>query len=49
VSRPSRIDRQHFDAIDFPIRVEVPIRFDDLDVPGHVNNAAAAAILQEGG
>jgi len=48
VSRPSRIDRQHFDAIDFPIRVEVPIRFDDLDVLGHVNNAAAAAILQEG-
>jgi acyl-CoA thioester hydrolase len=46
--RPSRIDRQLFDTIDFPIRVDVPIRFDDLDTLGHVNNAAAAAILQEG-
>jgi acyl-CoA thioester hydrolase len=44
----TRIDRQHFDAIEFPIRVEVPIRFDDLDILGHVNNAAAAALLQEG-
>jgi acyl-CoA thioester hydrolase len=48
VIQSSRIDRASLDAADFPIRVEVPIRFDDLDLLGHVNNAAAAAILQEG-
>jgi acyl-CoA thioester hydrolase len=48
VIQPGRIDRHRFDTIDFSIRVEVPIRFDDLDTLGHVNNAAAAVILQEG-
>jgi acyl-CoA thioester hydrolase len=46
--RPSRIDRESLDAVDFPFMVEVPVRFDDLDTQGHVNNAAAAVILQEG-
>jgi acyl-CoA thioester hydrolase len=46
--RPSRIDRVSLDAVDFPFMVEVPVRFDDLDTQGHVNNAAAAVILQEG-
>jgi acyl-CoA thioester hydrolase len=46
--RPSRIARERLDALDFPIKVEVPIRFADLDTLGHVNNAAAAVILQEG-
>jgi acyl-CoA thioester hydrolase len=46
--RPSRIDREYLDAIDFPIKVEVPIRFTDLDMLGHVNNAAAGILLQEG-
>jgi acyl-CoA thioester hydrolase len=48
VTRPSRIDRKRFDAYDFPVRVEIPLRFDDLDIQGHVNNAAAGVILQEG-
>jgi acyl-CoA thioester hydrolase len=48
VIQPSRIARERLDAVDFLIRVEVPIRFDDLDIQGHVNNAAAAVILQEG-
>lgn len=43
--QPSRIDRERLDAVDFPIRVDVPIRFNDLDVLGHVNNTAAAVIL----
>jgi acyl-CoA thioester hydrolase len=48
VIQSSRIDRASFDAADFPIKAEIPIRFDDLDTLGHVNNAAAAVILQEG-
>jgi hypothetical protein len=44
---PSRIDRARLDAIDFPVKVEVPLRFDDLDRQGQVNNAAAGVILQE--
>jgi acyl-CoA thioester hydrolase len=47
VIQPSRIDRERLDAVDFPIRVDVPIRFNDLDVLGHVNNTAAVVILQE--
>jgi acyl-CoA thioester hydrolase len=46
--RPSRIERESLDAVDFPFMVEVPVRFDDLDTQGHVNNASAAVILQEG-
>jgi acyl-CoA thioester hydrolase len=45
--QPSRIDREHLDAADLPIRVDVPVRFNDLDVLGHVNNTAAVVILQE--
>ena len=45
--QPSRIDRERLNAVDFPIRVDVPIRFNDLDVLGHVNNTAAGVILQE--
>jgi acyl-CoA thioester hydrolase len=47
VSQPSRIERERLDAVDFPIRVEVPLRFSDLDTLGHVNNAAVGVILQE--
>ena len=46
--RPPRMDREFLDALDFPIKVQVPIRFTDLDMLGHVNNAAAGIILQEG-
>ena len=44
----ARIDRQRLDAALFPVSVEVQTRFDDLDTQGHINNAAATVILQEG-
>ena len=43
----TRIDRDRLSAADFQIKTEIPIRYDDLDTVGHVNNAAAAVILQE--
>lgn len=43
----ARIDRKRLNAADFQIILELPIRFDDLDIQGHVNNAAAVVILQE--
>ena len=42
-----RIDRKRFDATRFPVRFEIATRFDDIDMLGHVNNAAAVVILQE--
>ncbi|WP_162527117.1 acyl-CoA thioesterase [Sphingomonas solaris] len=44
----ARIDRQRLAAAPLPVVVEIPTRFDDLDTQGHVNNAAATVILQEG-
>jgi acyl-CoA thioester hydrolase len=46
--RASRFDRVSLDTLDFPMVIDVPVRFDDLDTQNHVNNAAAAVILQEG-
>ena len=43
----TRIDRRHFDAASFPISFEIATRFDDIDMLGHVNNAAAVVLLQE--
>lgn len=43
----SRLDRARLAAADLPITVEIPLRYDDIDSVGHVNNAAAAVILQE--
>lgn len=43
----ARIDRARFDAARFPAMLAVQTRFDDLDVQGHINNAAAVVILQE--
>ena len=43
----ARIDRQRLEAAAFPVTLEVATRFDDLDMQGHVNNAAAVVILQE--
>ena len=43
----ARIDRKRLDEAAFPLVMTVPTRFDDLDAQGHVNNAAAAVILQE--
>jgi acyl-CoA thioester hydrolase len=44
----ARIDRQRLDGAAFPTTITVPTRFTDIDLLGHVNNAAAAIILQEG-
>ena len=43
----ARIDRQRLDSAVFPVTSPIQTRFDDVDVQGHVNNAAAAVILQE--
>ncbi len=43
----ARIDRQRLDAGVFPVAMEIQTRFADIDAQGHVNNAAAAVILQE--
>ena len=43
----ARIDRKRLDAAEFPVTVEIATRFADLDMQGHVNNAAAALLLQE--
>ena len=45
--KPGRIDRRRFDSAAFPSIMELPIRFDDLDVLWHVNNVAIIALLQE--
>jgi acyl-CoA thioester hydrolase len=42
-----RIDRQRLDGAAFPVTATIQTRFDDIDSQGHVNNAAAAVILQE--
>ncbi len=42
-----RIDRDALDRLAFPIHVIIPTRFADLDIQGHVNNAAIPVILQE--
>jgi acyl-CoA thioester hydrolase len=43
----ARIDRRRLDRAVFPATITIPTRFDDIDALGHVNNAAAAVILQE--
>lgn len=42
-----RLDRQRLQNATFPEKVEIPTRFDDLDVQGHVNNVAFAVLFQE--
>lgn len=42
-----RLDRQRLTDAVFPERIELQLRFDDIDVQGHVNNAAVAVLLQE--
>lgn len=42
-----RIDRSRLTNATFPARVEIATRFDDLDMQGHVNNVAFAALFQE--
>jgi acyl-CoA thioester hydrolase len=43
----ARIDRQRLESAAFPLTTVIQTRFVDLDIQGHVNNAAAALILQE--
>ena len=43
----ARIDRAALDNASFPAAVTIPTRFADLDLQGHVNNAAVPVILQE--
>ena len=43
----ARLDRVRLTSGVFPYVCEVPTRFTDIDVLGHVNNVAAAAIFQE--
>jgi acyl-CoA thioester hydrolase len=42
-----RIDRARLERARFSCIYEGQTRFDDLDVQGHVNNAAAVVLLQE--
>jgi acyl-CoA thioester hydrolase len=42
-----RLDRQRLLNATFPEKVEIPVRFDDIDVQGHVNNVAVAVLFQE--
>ena len=42
-----RLDRQRLLNATFAAKVEIPLRFDDLDVQGHVNNVAVAVLFQE--
>jgi acyl-CoA thioester hydrolase len=44
----ARIDRSRLEGARFPQVEQVPTRWGDLDMQGHVNNAAATVILQEG-
>jgi acyl-CoA thioester hydrolase len=43
----SRIDRQRLMAAELPVLSRIATRFADLDALDHVNNAAAATLLQE--
>jgi acyl-CoA thioester hydrolase len=43
----ARIDRARLTEGVFPYRLEVPTRFSDLDMQGHINNVAVAGIVQE--
>lgn len=43
----ARLDTARLDTATFPVRTVVQTRFDDLDILGHVNNAATVVILQE--
>jgi acyl-CoA thioester hydrolase len=43
----TRIDRARLERARFSCVYEGQTRFDDLDVQGHVNNAAAVVLLQE--
>ena len=43
----ARIDRERLNGATFPVSFMLQTRFDDLDMQGHVNNAAAVVMLQE--
>jgi len=43
----ARLDRRRLESAQYPFVAEIPVRYDDLDTLGHVNNAATVVILQE--
>ena len=44
----ARLDRERMMRGIFPHACEVPTRFGDMDVLGHINNVATAELIQEG-
>lgn len=42
-----RLDRNRLIGRQFPNAIEIPVRFDDLDIQAHVNNVAVAVIFEE--
>ena len=42
-----RLDRSRLDGATFADTLEIATRIDDMDVQGHINNAAISVILQE--
>lgn len=47
IAKPPRIDRARLAAAAYPSSLVLPVRFDDIDVLGHVNNVSILAYLQE--
>lgn len=47
IVKPPRIDRARLAAATYPSSLLLPVRFDDIDVLGHVNNVSILAYLQE--
>lgn len=43
----ARIDRTHLNSVPLPHRLQLATRFEDVDVQGHINNAATVILLQE--
>ncbi|TZG26044.1 acyl-CoA thioesterase [Sphingomonas montanisoli] len=42
-----RLDRNRLIGRTFPFAIDIPVRFDDLDIQAHVNNVAVAVIFEE--
>jgi acyl-CoA thioester hydrolase len=44
---PKNYDAALLDAARYPHRLEVPTRFADVDINGHINNVAMAAVFED--
>ena len=42
-----RLDRNRLIGRRFPFEIDIPVRFDDLDIQAHFNNVAFAVIFEE--